>query len=412
MTSEANMFEIFKERGFFKQCTDDAAVKALFDGGPVTAYIGFDPTAKSLHIGSLEPIMSLMHLERAGHKPIAVVGGGTGLIGDPSGRTEQRQLLTREMLRDNFNAIKHQLGRFLDFEGGKAVAVDNADWIEGLNYVEFLRDIGKYFSVNRMLSFEAYKQRLEKGLSFIEFNYQLLQAYDFLKLYQEYGCMLQMGGDDQWGNIVSGTDLIRRVESKEAYGLTFPLITTASGAKMGKTAKGAVWLDGNMLPPYDYYQYWVNTDDRDVERFLALFTFLPMDEVRRLGKLQGADLREAKQILAYEATIICHGQAAADAAKSGAEAAFKGEGNVDDMPTTPIAKSRIEAGLKAAELFVETGLAESKGQAVKLFKSGAGFIGDRAFKDHTDILHLEDFVNNEAMLRAGKKHRRRLLLEG
>jgi tyrosyl-tRNA synthetase len=406
-----NMFEVFKERGFFKQCTDETAVKALFGTGPVTAYIGFDPTAKSLHVGSLEPIMALMHLQRSGHKPIAVVGGGTGLIGDPSGKTEQRQLLSRQTLRENFTAISLQLGRFLDFKGGGAVAVDNADWIENLNYVEFLRDIGRFFSVNRMLSFEAYKLRLEKGLSFIEFNYQLLQAYDFLKLYQKYGCRLQMGGDDQWGNIVSGTDLIRRVEGVEAFGLTFPLLTTASGAKMGKTAKGAVWLDAEMLPPYDYYQYWVNTDDRDVERFLGIFTFLPMEEVRRLGALQGADIREAKQILAYEATVICHGKNAADAAKSGAEAAFQGTGSIDDVPSAAILRTRVEAGLRAADLFVEVGLSESKGQATKLFRGGGGFIGERCFKDHNDVITLQDFVQNEAMLRAGKKLRKRLILE-
>jgi tyrosyl-tRNA synthetase len=411
MAATSNMFEIFKERGFLKQCTDEASVKALFENGPVTAYIGFDPTAKSLHIGSLEPIMALMHLEREGHRPVALVGGGTGLIGDPSGKTEQRKLLTRETLRENFNGISAQLGRFLDFKGGRALAVNNADWLEDLNYLEFLRDIGRFFSVNRMLSFEAYKLRMEKGLSFLEFNYQLLQAYDFLKLHQKYGCVLQMGGDDQWGNIVSGTDLIRRVEGKEAFGLTFPLLTTASGAKMGKTANGAVWLDPEILPPYDYYQYWVNTDDRDVERFLGIFTFLPMDEVRRLGGLQGADIREAKQILAYEATVICHGKEAADAAKSGAQAAFSGSGSVDDMPSTSVSRARIEAGLRAAELFVETGLCDSKGQAVKLFRGGGGFIGDRCFKDHNEVIRPEDFSKNETVLRAGKKKRHRLILE-
>ncbi len=405
-----NMFEVFKERGFFKQCTDEVAVKKLFEGNGITAYIGFDPTAKSLHVGSLTPIMALMHLERAGHRPLAVVGGGTGLIGDPSGKTEQRQLLTRELLRENYEAISAQLGRFLDFKGGKAISVDNADWIEGLNYVEFLRDIGRHFSVNRMLSFESYKLRMEKGLSFIEFNYQLLQAYDFLRLFQMYGCRLQMGGDDQWGNIVSGTDLIRRIEGQEAYGLTFPLLTTASGAKMGKTAKGAVWLDPELTSPYDYYQYWINVDDRDVERFLGIFTFVPMDEVKRLGRLEGAEIREAKQILAYETTLICHGKEAAEAAQKGAAAAFKGEGNLDDMPTANLPRTRVEQGLKAAELFVETGLCESKGQAVKLFKGGGGFIGERCLKDHNEVITLADFEKNETILKAGKKLRRRIIL--
>jgi tyrosyl-tRNA synthetase len=407
-----NMYDVFIERGFVKQCTDEEAVRKLFSEEQVTAYIGFDPTAKSLHIGSLEPIMALMHLERAGHRPIAVVGGGTGLIGDPSGKTEQRKLLTREDLRENYEAIRVQLGRFLDFDGpnATAVAVDNAAWIEPLNYVVFLRDIGRFFSVNRMLSFEAYKQRMEKGLSFLEFNYQLLQAYDFLVLYQKYGCLLQMGGDDQWGNIVSGTDLIRRVEGREAFGLTFPLLTTASGAKMGKTAAGAVWLDGDLCSPYDYYQYWVNTDDRDVGRFLGLFTFLPMDEVRRLRALKGAEIREAKQILAYETTTICHGQEAADAARAGAEAAFKGGADVGEIPTTEMARNEFENGARATEIFVSVGLAQSKGQAAKLFKGGGGFVGERCLKDHNDLILLRDFVDDAVLLRAGKKKRHRLVI--
>ena len=410
MTSNQNMYDILLERGFVRQCTDVAAVKKLFETEEVAAYIGFDPTAKSLHVGSLEPIMALMHLEREGHRPIVVVGGGTGLIGDPSGKTEQRKLLTREGLRENFDAIRAQLGKFVDFDNGRAVAVDNADWIEPLNYVTFLRDIGKCFSVNRMLSFEAYKQRMERGLSFLEFNYQLLQAYDFLVLYQKYGCRLQMGGDDQWGNIVSGTDLIRRVEGQEAFGLTFPLLTTASGAKMGKTAAGAIWLDGTLLSPYDYYQYWVNTDDRDVARFLGLFTFLPMDEVQRLGALEGAEIREAKAVLAYEATTICHGKDEAEAARSGAEAAFKGGGDVSDMPTTEMAERDITA-LRATELFVKVGLAASKGQAAKLFKGGGGFVGERQLRDHNETIRLDDFENGAVLLRAGKKKRHRVVLK-
>ncbi len=356
-----NLVEVFKERGFFKQCTNEDAVRELFGSQDVIAYIGFDPTARSLHVGSMVPIMALKHLELAGHRPIAVVGGGTGLIGDPSGRTEQRLLSTREVLRGNFKAIRAQLGKFLDFENGSAIAVDNADWLEGLNYIEFLRDIGRHFSVNKMLSFEAYRTRMEKGLSFLEFNYQLLQAYDFLVLFQRYGCQLQMGGDDQWGNIVAGTDLIRRIEGKEAYGVTFPLLQTASGAKMGKTAKGAVWLDAEMFSPYDYYQYWINVDDLDVGRFLGLFTLLPMDEIHRLSGLKGAELREAKQVLAYETTKICHGKEAADTAKTGALAAFSGGGDTENIPTTYVSRDRICQGIRANELFVEVGLCNSKG---------------------------------------------------
>jgi tyrosyl-tRNA synthetase len=411
MTSSPNLLDVFKERGFFKQCTNEEAVREAFEKGPITAYIGFDPTAKSLHVGSLVPIMALKHLERAGNYPIAVVGGGTGLIGDPSGKSEQRQLLTRQVLRDNFTAVRAQLGKFLDFSGGRSVVIDNADWIDELNYVEFLRDIGRHFSVNKMLSFEAYKIRMEKGLSFLEFNYQLLQAYDFLVLCQQRKCRLQMGGDDQWGNIVAGTDLIRRVEGGEAFGLTFPLLQTASGAKMGKTAKGAIWLDPEMCPSYDYFQYWINTDDRDVQRFLGLFTFLPMEEIHRLGALEGAGLREAKQVLAYEATVICHGREAAEKARAGAQAAFGGDGDVENMPTTYIEKQRFSEEIRASELFVEVGLCDSKGQAAKLFKGGGGWVGKRQLKGHTDIVSTGDFVDGEVQLRAGKKRRHRVVLK-
>ncbi|MCU0661531.1 MAG: tyrosine--tRNA ligase [Myxococcota bacterium] len=407
-----NYFEILKERGFLKQCTDEEAVTGLLQAGPVSAYIGFDPTARSLHAGTLVPIMALVHLERAGHTPIAVVGGGTGLIGDPSGKTEQRQLLSREDLRLNFDAIRAQLGKFLDFAGGKSLAVDNAEWIEPLNYVAFLRDIGRHFSVNKMLSYEAYKQRMEKGLSFVEFNYQLLQAYDFLQLYQRHGCRLQMGGDDQWGNIVAGTDLIRRVEGGQAHGLTFPLLATATGEKMGKTAKGAVWLDADMMSPYDYFQYWLNVDDRDVSRFLGLFTVLPMEEVRSLSALQGAKVRAAKQALAFEATRLCHGEDAARKARDGALAAFSGEGCLDDMPTTTCDRGEFESGVRVNELFVRVGLVSSKGQAAKLFAGGGAFVGERRIKDHNEMVTLADFLEGEAMLKAGKKQRHRLILRG
>ena len=407
-----NFYDVLQRRGFVKQCTDEAAVRALFAAGPVTAYIGFDPTARSLHAGSLVPIMGLMHLERAGHKPIALVGGGTGLIGDPSGKTEQRQLLTREVLRANFDAIRAQLGRFLDFAGGGAFAVDNAEWLEPLNYVDFLREIGRHFSVNKMLSYEAYRQRMEKGLSFLEFNYQLCQAYDFLILHQRYGCALQMGGDDQWGNIVAGTDLIRRVEGKEAFGLTFPLLATASGAKMGKTARGAVWLDPELTSAYDYYQYWVNVDDRDVIRFLRMFTFVAEEEIARYAALEGAELREAKAALAFEATRICHGDEAARGARTGAFAAFSGGDAVDAMPTAKLPGSRFASpdGVRAADLFVEVGLCASKGEATKLFKSGGGWAGDRRLDDHTACITTADFNEGQLVLRAGKKKRHRIVL--
>ena len=409
-SERSSLIDVLAERGFVKQCTNEEGIRQLFATETVTAYIGFDPTAPSLHVGSLVPIMSLMHMERTGHRPIALIGGGTGLIGDPSGKTEQRQLLSREDLRSNFVGIRKQLARFLDFNSD-AIAVDNAEWLEDLNYIAFLRDIGRHFSVNRMLSFEAYRLRMQQGLSFLEFNYQLLQAYDFLVLNQRYGCRLQMGGDDQWGNIVAGTDLIRRMEGKESFGLTFPLLQTASGSKMGKTVKGAIWLDPGMTSPYDYYQYWINTDDLDIARFLGLFTFLPMEEVRRLSKLEGDEIREAKQVLAYETTAICHGVDAAEQARSGAMAAFSGKGNMGNIPTTRLSRQRLDEGVRAADLFVEVGLARSKGEAVKLFRGGGGRIGKRRLKDHRDTVLLTDFDDGEVLIMAGKKQRHRLIID-
>ena len=285
-----NPFDILRERGLIQQCTGEAEVRAAFDAGPVTFYAGFDPTSDSMHIGHLLPVMAMAWLQRAGHRPIAVVGGGTAMVGDPSGKTELRQMLSEDDIRANSEALQEQLSRFLVLDGEKGLMVNNAEWLMQLQYIPFLREVGRHFSVNRMLAMDAYKQRLERksGLSFIEFNYQLLQAYDFLALYRTHGCTLQMGGDDQWGNILAGTDLIRRMEQGEAWGLTFPLITTASGAKMGKTAAGAVWLDANRLAPFDYFQHWLNVADTDVGRFLRLYTFLPINEVQKLEALQGA----------------------------------------------------------------------------------------------------------------------------
>ena len=305
-----NVIDVLKQRGFIEQTTHDEELDEYIDQGNVTCYIGFDPTASSLHIGSLVPIMSLAHMQRHGHRPIALIGGGTGLIGDPSGKTEMRKMLTTETIEENALGLKKQLSRYLDFGHGKALMLNNADWLTKLGYIPFLRDIGRHFSVNRMIKAESCKMRLdsEEGLSFIEFNYMVLQSYDFLQLFNSHECRLQMGGSDQWGNIVSGIELIRRMNRKTAFGITFPLISTSSGEKMGKSAKGAVWLDSAKTSPYEYYQYWINTDDRDVARFLLLFTFLPRNEIREIEKLQGADLNTAKAVLAFEATLLAHGR--------------------------------------------------------------------------------------------------------
>ena len=304
-----NAMDILRERGFIEQTTHDAELRDYLETGKITCYIGFDPTASSLHVGSLIPIMALANMQKCGHRPIALVGGGTGLVGDPSGKTETRKLQTMEQVDENVVGIKKQLSQYLDFDAEKAILVNNADWLTDLKYIPFLRDIGKHFSVNRMIKSESYRMRLEAedGLNFIEFNYMLLQAYDYLELFDRMGCRLQMGGSDQWGNIVAGIELIRRIRQQSAFGITFPLITTSSGAKMGKTAKGAVWLDPDRTTPYDYYQFWVNTDDGDVTRFLSLFTFLPMEEIQQTTQLKNADLNCAKSVLAFEATSLAHG---------------------------------------------------------------------------------------------------------
>ncbi|MBW1711776.1 MAG: tyrosine--tRNA ligase, partial [Deltaproteobacteria bacterium] len=350
---ELGFYETMAERGFIAQVTDEEGLKDLLARETVTAYIGFDPTAPSLHVGNLLPIMSLANLQREGHRPIGLVGGGTGLVGDPSGKTEMRRLLSREDLEANAEGLKAQLSHFLDFDSGRALMLNNADWLCEWNYIEFLRDIGRHFSVNRMLAMESVRSRLEAetGLSFIEFNYMLLQAYDFYHQAIHYNCLLQMGGNDQWGNITAGIDLSRRMGGPQLYGLTFPLISTSSGTKMGKTASGAVWLDRERTSPYDYYQYWINTEDADVERFLAYFTFLPMDQVRELGRLKGAELNRAKEVLAYEATRLNHGQEEADKARDAALAAFRRGDRVEELPTVTISQDEHQT-MAAFKLFV------------------------------------------------------------
>ncbi len=410
----SNVFETLRERGFVQQCTNEENVTHLLSGEPITYYVGFDPTADSLHAGSLVPIMAMAHLQRAGHKPIAIIGGGTTMIGDPTDKTEMRPMISAEQVENNGKSILRQLQRYLDLGNTAGSFLNNAEWLLSLNYIEFLRDIGKHFRVNEMIKAEGYRQRLERelGLSFLEFNYQLLQAYDYLCLFREYKCVLQLGGDDQWGNILAGVDLVRRIEGKRVYGLTFPLLTTAGGAKMGKTADGAVWLDADKTSPYQFYQYWINTDDRDVERFLAYFTFLPMDEVQRLGRLEHDAIREAKAVLAYEATKLAHGKIEADKAQETSQAAFGGGGlDLDAMPTTAISKDRLNVGIPILDLFHEVGLSTSKSEARRLVQQGGAYINEKQHKDIGDVVDETLLEENALLLRAGKKRYHRVVLE-
>jgi len=405
-----NVYDVLKERGFVEQVSDEQKVRKMLSSS-ITCYIGFDPTADSFHIGSLVPIMALAHMQRFGHRVIAVLGGGTAMIGDPSGKTEMRKLISAETIDRNADGLRRQLERFLDFSHGKALMVNNAEWLRPLNYIEFLRDIGRHFSVNRMLAAESYRQRLETGLSFIEFNYMLLQAYDYLYLYRNYSCTLQMGGNDQWGNILAGSDLIRRVEGGDAEALTFPLLVTATGAKMGKTEKGTVWLDPSKTSPYEYYQYWINTDDRDVERFLLLFTFLPVDRVRELASLEGADIRKAKEVLAFETTKLCHGEQEAQKAQKASRALFGGGGVGDEaVPTIEIQADRFKEGIPAYILFVEAGLAKTRGQAKRLIEQGGGYINGKRLESFGYVVTIDDFSDNVLLVRAGKKKYARVKL--
>ncbi len=410
MPSPPEVIETLRARGFVAQVSDEPGLAAALAAGPVVYYAGFDPTAPSLHVGNMVPLMAMSHLARAGHRPIAVLGGGTAMIGDPSGRTESRQLISAEAIQENRRAIEPQVRRFLEPAGPHALVIDNAEWLLRLPYVEFLRDIGRHFSVNRMLAAEAYRQRLEKGLSFIEFNYQILQAYDFLVLFRRFGCALQIGGDDQWGNILAGTDLIRRVEQKDVYALTFPLITTAAGEKMGKSAAGAVWLAADRTSPFDFFQYWVNVDDRDVIRLLKLYTFLPLEEIARYAALAGAELRAAKRALAYEVTSIVHGRHEADRAQEAAREAFGGGTAGTLVPTHTISAREVDSGLKVVDVLVAAGLAVSKSAARRLVEQGGVRLGDRKVVSIDEVLRPHEIPAGGELLHAGKKHLRRIVV--
>jgi len=409
-----NALEILKQRGFMQQCSDEQGLGSLFSNSEVTYYVGFDPTAESFHVGSLIPIMAMAHLQRLGHKPIAIIGGGTGLIGDPSGKTELRKMLSHKDINSNMAKLSLQFNCYLTLDGEKGLLIDNANWIAGLNYIEFLRDIGKYFKVNEMIKNEGYRKRLEQeqGLSFIEFNYQLLQAYDFLVLFDRYGCMLQMGGDDQWGNILAGVDLTRKMRKQKVFALTFPLITTARGQKMGKTEAGAIWLDATKTSPYDFYQYWINCDDRDVIRFLSLFTFLPIEEIERLGQLQGADIRQAKERLAFEVTRLCHGEEEAKKAQVTARAIFsKEKEDSTGLPTTMVSKERVNTGIPIIDLLVETGLASSKSAARRLIEQGGTYVNDKKITAVNATINEICFPSGVCVIRHGKKQHHRLKVE-
>ncbi|MFO7963985.1 MAG: tyrosine--tRNA ligase [Desulfobacterales bacterium] len=419
----ANVLDVLQERGFIEQKTHEDELYAYLSPGGASCYIGFDPTASSLHAGSLVPIMALAHMQRHGHRPIALVGGGTGLVGDPSGKTEMRQIMTVEAVNENAEAIKRQLSRFIEFDNDKAILVNNADWLAELQYIPFLRDIGRHFSVNRMIKAESCRLRMEsdEGLSFIEFNYMLLQAYDFYILNDMFQCGLQMGGSDQWGNIVAGIELIRRIKQKTAFGITFPLITTSSGAKMGKTAEGAVWLDENRTPPYDYFQYWVNADDKDIGRFLALYTFLPMDEIKKVYGLREADLNAAKAVLAFETTRLVHGMDAALGAYQSAANIFGSRcipdqilpsskiprtvTGIDDAsaPQTVIDIAELKKGIPAFKLFHTVGLAQTGGAARRLISQGGAYVNGQRILQFDQLITDKDIKGLEILLRSGKK---------
>lgn len=400
-----NVYDTLVERGFVAQCTNEEELRKLFETEKVKFYIGFDPTADSLHAGHFIALMAMAHLQRAGHVPICLVGGGTGTVGDPSGRTDMRKMLTDEDIEHNCECFKKQISRFIDFSDNKAIMVNNGDWLRKLNYIDLLRDVGACFTVNRMLAAECYKQRWEKGLTFLEFNYMVMQAYDFLELNRRYDCKLEMGGDDQWSNIIAGVELNRRKSNTAVYGLTNKLLTKSDGKKMGKTAGGALWLDAEKTSSYDFYQYWRNVDDADVEKCLALLTFLPMDEVRRLGALKDAEINEAKKVLAFEVTKIVHGEEEAKKAKEAAEALFSGQGSAEDMPTIDVA---LSGGEKLIDVLTQKGVFASKGEGRRLVQQNGLTLNDEKVTDVDYVLTTADFNDGSAIVRKGKKKYYRL----
>ena len=398
------VYDELKARGLIAQLTNEEKVRDLLNNGKTSFYIGFDPTADSLHVGHFVQIMVMAHMQKAGHTPIALFGGGTGMIGDPSGKTAMRRMMTREEIDHNVRCFQKQMSRLVDFSDGKAIMVNNADWLMNLNYIQFLREVGVHFSVNRMLSFECYKQRLERGLSFFELNYMLMQSYDFLVLNRKYGCQLELGGDDQWSNIIGGVELIRKADDKEAYGMTFTLLTTSDGRKMGKTESGAVWLDPEKTSPYDFYQYWRNVDDADVIRCLKILTFLPLEEIEAMAKWEGSQLNKAKEILAFEVTKLIHGEEEAVKAQNAARAIFGGGAHSENMPSTELSDGDFTDGeISVLELLAKTKLVPSKGEARRLIDQGGISIDDEKVNSVTAKISKSSFEKGFVIIKKGKK---------
>ncbi|ADK16846.1 MULTISPECIES: tyrosine--tRNA ligase [Clostridium] len=404
-----NVYDILLERGYIKQSTHEEEIRELLGKEKVTFYIGFDPTADSLHVGHFLQMMVMHYMQEAGHRPIALLGGGTTMVGDPTGKTDMRKMLSKEQIQHNAECFKKQFSRLVDFKDDKAILANNADWLLNLNYIEFLRDIGVHFSVNKMLTAECFKQRLERGLSFLEFNYMLMQGYDFLELNRRYGCVLELGGDDQWSNIIAGVELIRKKEQKPAFGMTFTLLTKSDGKKMGKTEGGAIWLDPEKTSPYEFYQYWRNIGDADVEKCLALLTFLPMDEVKRLGSLPGEEINEAKKVLAYEVTKIVHGLKEAEKAKEAAEALFSGGQNMENVPTVEIGENSL--GCSIVELLADLQILPSKSEVRRLIQQNGLTVNDEKITDPKLLITKDSFKDGEMLIRRGKKKYNRIILK-
>ncbi|GAA6396323.1 tyrosine--tRNA ligase [Solibaculum mannosilyticum] len=398
------VFEELKERGLIAQMTHEEPIKDLLDNQKITFYIGFDPTADSLHVGHFLQMVVMAHMQKAGHRPIVLLGGGTGMVGDPTGKTDMRKMMTQETVDYHVSCFKKQMERFIDFSDGKALMVNNGDWLLDLNYVDFLRNVGVHFSVNRMLTAECFKTRLVKGLSFLEFNYMLMQSYDFLKLYEEYNCVMELGGDDQWSNILGGIELIRRAKGKDAYGMTFTLLTTSDGRKMGKTEGGAVWLDPEKTSPYDFYQYWRNVDDADVIRCLKMLTFVPLDQIKPMEQWSGSQLNQAKEILAFEVTKMIHGEEEAQKAQDAARALFGAGASVDDMPSTQLEESDFTDGaIGIIDLLTRTGLVSSRGEARRLIDQGGISVDDQKASSVSDTIPVSQFEKGYVIIKKGKK---------